>query len=229
MKSVDQAIFIGKINYSETSVICTFYTLKDGMQTFLFQGGKKKAAALYPLALTEITHYSRPDSELWKLTEAKLLDNFEFRFNPIKSSIAFFCAQVLKSCLRTNQSDPFLFEFICNAIEKLESKEDQRFFPINFLIDLSFHLGIEPLVENEGLHFNLNEGELTAINNSFELTESGPHVKMLSDLYLKKEFEGEISKQERLDALQTLIRYYEIHITGFKADKTLEIIQELLS
>ena len=68
MKSTDKAILLNRINYSESSLIITYYTLNNGIQKFLFQGGKKKANNLFPLSISEITYYNRPDSSLGKVT-----------------------------------------------------------------------------------------------------------------------------------------------------------------
>jgi len=64
LKQSAKALFLHKISYSESSLITVFYTREFGLQHFLFQGGKKKAAALYPCALCELTFYKRPDSML---------------------------------------------------------------------------------------------------------------------------------------------------------------------
>lgn len=229
MKAVDQAIFIGKVNYSETSVVCSFYTRSHGMQTFVFQGGKKKSAALFPMGTTEITYYLRPDSELGKLTEAKVLGLFDFRFDPVKSSVAFFMAQVAKNCLKTNQSDPYVFEFLAASTAQLNSAEDVSMFVVQFLVDLALMLGIEPLVEEQGMHFNLLEGEITQTTRSYELTERGSHIALLRDLFLKKRIDQKPNKELRQDALNTLLRFYEIHIPGFNTNKVIEVVKEVLS
>ena len=84
MKRTDKAILLNRISYSESSLIITFYTFENGIQKFIFQGGKKKAHQLFPLAISEITYYKRPDSDLGKLTssESKRILN-ELPFNPI--------------------------------------------------------------------------------------------------------------------------------------------------
>ena len=123
MKSTDQAILLNRISYSETSLILTFYTLANGIQKFIFQGGKKKAHQLFPLAISEITFYKRPDSDLGKLTvvESSRILN-EVLFNPLKSSVAFFIAEVLQKCLKTEEAEDHLFLF-------LEEKIQERILP----------------------------------------------------------------------------------------------------
>ena len=44
MKLVDEAIFLFRTNYSDTSLIATYYTKEHGLQKFMFKGGKKKSA-----------------------------------------------------------------------------------------------------------------------------------------------------------------------------------------
>ena len=112
MKNTDRAILLNRISYSESSLIVTYYTFENGIQKFIFQGGKKKAHQLFPLSLSEITYYKRPDSDLGKLTSAESYQLLkEVPFNPIKSTIAFFIAEVLLKCLKTEESEKDLFLF----------------------------------------------------------------------------------------------------------------------
>ncbi len=129
MKESDNAIFLHRINYSETSLIATFYTQTHGIQKFMFQGGKKKGTSLFPLSLCEITYYKRPDSELGKLTEARPSDMLiELFSNPMKATLAFFMADVIKQCLQTDQADPQLFHFLTRSIHALDAADDLFFF-----------------------------------------------------------------------------------------------------
>lgn len=110
MKQTDLGVFIHRIAYSESSLITTFYTKNNGLQKFVFQGGKKKNSNLFPLNVCELDFYFRPDSELGKLTKADSITNLDSIFSsPIKSVIAFFIADVLRQTLQTNQKELKVF------------------------------------------------------------------------------------------------------------------------
>lgn len=233
MKQTDQAILLNRISYSETSLILTFYTLKNGIQKFIFQGGKKKAHQLFPLGISEITYYKRPDSDLGKLTaveNSRMLN--ELPFNPIKSSIAFFIAEVLQKCLKTEEAEENLFLFLEEKIQELDKSKDISFFPISFLLDFSMYMGIYPNKEdNENKYFNVMEG---IIANNIPLTGDiyyeGEAVQLLSAIIDSGDTidSGINNKVNRSKGLEILIHYYQLHIPQFKELKSLEVIREIL-
>ena len=230
MKRTDKAILLNRISYSESSLIITFYTFENGIQKFIFQGGKKKAHQLFPLAISEITYYKRPDSDLGKLTssESKRILN-ELPFNPIKSTIAFFIADVLLKCLKTEESEPYLFEYLEDEIIKLDKETDLTYFPIVFLLSFSQHLGINPNKYSDTcLYFNVMEGILSNEKPIGDIFYEGNAVQLISNLMDGNQVIIENTKQNREEALQILINYYQLHIPQFKNLKSLDVIREIL-
>lgn len=228
MKQVDKAIFLHRIPYSESSLIVTLYTYNNGLQKMLFQGGKKKAAVLFPLAIGEITYYSRPESTLGKLTA------FEGSFplqsiisNPFKSSIVFFLAEIIQNCLRTEEKETTIFRFLEEVILSLESATNISNFPVQFLIDFAEQLGIQPHIEVEnGRYFNLNEGVIGNLSNTGDVLVQGPIVEAIHQQLTTGEcyLNGALRK----DLLSVMLQYYQMHIPQFKDLKTLEIVREIL-
>lgn len=231
MKKTAKAILLHRISYSESSLILTFYTFENGIQKFIFQGGKKKVNQLFPLALSEITYYKRPDSTLGKISSSDSyhpLSNLPF--HPIKSTIAFFVAEVLLKCLQTEESEKAFYLFIEKEIINLDKEEDVSFFPILFLLKLSYHMGIYPNTVSEPfLYFNLMEGEIGSIKPIGDIFHEGNAVNLLSKLIANQTIDKEdFSKQIRNDALQILIQYFQIHIPKFNQLNSLEVIREIL-
>lgn len=229
MKQNDKGIFLHRINYSESSLIVTFYTLSNGIQKFIFQGGKKKSNALFPLSLCELTFYLRPDSELGKLTEAQpfeLLQNI--RANPSKSTLAFFMIDVIRQCLKTNQSDPEMFQFLERSITKLDLESDHSLFASSFLLEFAIQLGIDPHIHEENKKFfYLQEGEFSDLAKVGEIVESGEGVLLIQRL-VRSEPVDSFSKQAKSEAFDTLIHYYKLHIPRFDVQQSLEVIKEIL-
>ena len=232
MKNTDKAILLNRISYSESSLIITFYTFENGIQKFIFQGGKKKAHQLFPLAISEITYYKRPDSDLGKLTssESKQILN-ELPFHPIKSTIAFFIADVLLKCLKTEEGENVLFEFLETEIIKLDKATDLTYFPLLFLLAFSNYLGINPNKESETcLYFNVMEGILGNSKPIGDIYYEGDAVQLIAEIIDGKETSTSLhsSKKTREEALQIFIHYYQLHIPQFKDLKTLDVIREIL-
>ena len=229
MKATDKAILLNRINYSESSLIITYYTLQNGIQKFLFQGGKKKANNLFPLSISEITFYNRPDSSLGKVTasETSRMLN-EIPFYPVKSTIAFFIAEVLSKCLQTEESEHLLFQFLEDKICELDKSKDVTLFPIQFLIDFSEYLGIQPnIVDDNGVFFNLMEGTISNYKPDGDIFVHGELVELVRVCILKKTTVHH-SKKLRAEALDRLVQYFQLHTPQFKNLKTLEVIREVL-
>ncbi len=228
MKQVDKAIFLHRIPYSESSLIVTLYTQNNGIQKMLFQGGKKKAAALFPLAMGEITFYSRTDSSLRKLTAFESIQPLQsITTNPFKSTIVFFLSEIILNCLKTEEKEINIFQFLEQTILQLETSTEIANFPIQFLIDFSEHLGIQPHIEDEnGRYFNLNEGIIGHQYSTGDVLVQGPIVEAIQQQINDKEIQ--LNSVLRKELLSVMLEYYKMHIPQFKDLKTLEILREIL-
>lgn len=229
MKQSDNAIFLHRINYSETSLIATFYTQAHGLQKFMFQGGKKKSTSLFPLSVCEITFYKRPDSELGKLTEAHPSEMLiELFSNPMKVTLAFFMADVIKQCLHTDQSDPQLFHFLTRSILALDAAEDVSSFSTEFLIGFSEQLGIEPQIQDKNCtYFHLQDGDFSDFERLGELVATGSGVQFIQTILRGAKSNSE-SKQTKKEAFEIMLNYFKLHIPRFNVDQSLGIIQDVL-
>jgi DNA repair protein RecO (recombination protein O) len=229
MKFTDKAILLNRINYSESSLIITYYTLQNGIQKFLFQGGKKKANNLFPLSISEITYYSRPDSSLGKVTASETTQILsELPFHPIKSTIAFFIAEFLSKCLQTEEKEVLLFHFLEEKIIFLDKEKDISLFPIQFLLDFSEFLGIQPhVISKTGNYFNLMEGDISETKPIGDIFAQGEPVQLIHAC-LAKELDIQHTNKLRNETLDILIQYFQLHIPQFKTLKTLEVIREVL-
>ncbi len=229
MKESDNAIFLHRINYSETSLITTFYTQTKGIQKFMFQGGKKKGTSLFPLSLCEITCYKRPDSELGKLTEARPSEMLiELFSNPMKATLAFFMADVIKQCLQTDQADPQLFHFLKRSIHALDTADDLSSFSTEFLIGFSEQLGIAPqIAEKNCLYFHLQDGDFSDFERLGELVATGEGIQFIQH-YLRGSATKIYTKPTKKEAFETMLTYFKLHIPRFNVDQSLAIIHDVL-
>ena len=227
MKESDLGIFIQRIPFSETSAIVSYFTQNHGFQKFLFLGAKKKANLLFPLNVQELSYFFRNESELGKLTQVEsTLEVKDIPFDPFKSSIAFFVAEVLQKCLNHTEKDTQLFEFLRNKIQQLELQDNLAMYPIQFLLELTFFLGIEPQVEEEiDVHFNLEEG-VFARNVQKDKYCSEECSEVILTLVLGKEVA--LNHQLRKETLEVLLVYYKLHLEHFGNLKSIEVLETIL-
>lgn len=230
MKQTDKGIILNRISYGDSSFIVTVYTLEKGIQKFIFQGAKKKKVPIYPLLIAEITYYKRPDSELGKLTAVEAKNHLqELSFDPIKSVISFFIADVLLKCLKHEYEDSELYFFLESFIQAINEADDLSHFPIHFLTEFSKHLGICPNVLDENpRYFNLIDGELSNQKPIGDIYSTDEIATIIYDCIENQITAQKFSKLIRKDALEAMIRYYQMHIPQFGDLTTLAIIDDIL-
>lgn len=228
MKQVDEGIFLFRTSYSETSLIATFYTNNHGTKKFIFKGGKKKSHNLFPLAISEITFYERDESDLSNLTGADPVLRQEIQFDPVRSTIAFFMAEVIRKSIETNEKDPELYDFLIQTITGLDKTKDLSVYPIKFLTGFSLQLGIQPLIESNRPIINYQDGTIGVGSNLDANSEEGDHIQLLVDLF-KENAVKVYPKEIRMQALRSMIKYYGFHVPRMEQMETLEILHEILS
>lgn len=229
MKRLDEGIFIHRISYSESSLITTFFTKDHGFQKFLFKGGKKKSHQLFPLSVSEIEYFERKESDLWNVTSVEPAFRQMLPFDPVKSSIAFFLADILNMVLRGTERDQELYSFVRDSIQELEKTNELAMFPPVFMIGLTKYLGVQPLIEDATKNwFDLRAGTIGGFREWDSLSVEGPVVVSIIALLAETRMETALQKPERQELLRVIIDYYRIHVPGFKEPGTYDIIREIL-
>lgn len=233
MKGIQSGILLKKLNYSETSLILHFFTLEDGFQAYIFQGGKKKKGnTLQALSIVEITAYRREDSDLGKITEINsLFVPQTIPYHPLKSGLAFFMTEVLSYVLQRSDKDPEMFTFLEHEIKWIDDSDELTNYPIWFLLKLADEIGIGINVENpNGLTFDLQDGVIsnqTPSSHIFVNDEVVPILIQLLDSQKTEMLAKHIHKTHRRHIVDHLISYYKIHISGFKTPKSLQVMQTI--
>lgn len=229
MKTNDFGIFLNRSSYSSSSLIVTCYTFKKGLQRFIFKGGKKKAQNLFPMSHVELTYYGR-NPELLNLTNAESVIPQSFQFHPVRSSIAFFMAEVILKCVHNGDNDEVLFRFFTNYSSVLNEQESLQILPLKFMIDLSEKLGFKPLNDvQETSVFNLDSGIFQHTHSTLERTFSGNGVRLIMELLDKNTLEDVPTKEAREEALTIYLNYFSIHSPRFQKLESYEILKEVLS
>lgn len=229
MKQNDEGIILNRISYSETSWIVSVFTKENGLRKFIFQGGKKKQVHLNSFFHVEIAYYLRPESELGKLTQLEPLYSFQaINNNPISSIISYFCSDVLLKCLRSEDKDEYLFQFIISFITSIYEEKDLSLKPVHFLVEIAKFMGIQPHKTSENpKYFNLIEGEFSEIKPKGDLYIQDSTFDLIYNLF--NDYQPiNTTKLERQQALEGMISYFKIHVPNFGELTTLSVIKELL-
>ena len=228
MKSTDTGIFLQRNVYSDSSLIVTFLCAEIGLRKFIFRGGRRKAHGIFPLSISELNFYGRPDSELLNLTSVEPCKVVEFAFHPVKSTIAFFMAEVIRKSITQDQVDQTYYNFAVDWIEELESAQDLALFPLAFLVGATEIMGIRPLISNTNDEvFNLESGEFQAQETSLERSASGPAVVLIACLLNGGLIDSNL-RSHREEAMEIMLHYYNIHVPRFQRMDSYEVVKEVL-
>lgn len=227
-----EGIVLHKVNYSETSLIIKIFTLKNGLQSFIFQGAKrknKKGNLISPLSIIQINYFQRQDSELAKISEVQSEVSYKtIPFNPIKSGIVFFINEIIYNSVKEEQYNPDLYHYLKNSLCILDLIDNPANFPIQFLIDFTKYLGFYPALEPDAKFFDLLEGKFSKYSPNHPNYLEGENVQLLI-LLMKRKYDDEsplhINAATRRQLTNDMISYYKVIFDNFKTIKSLPILE----
>jgi DNA repair protein RecO (recombination protein O) len=153
--------------------------------------------------------------------------------NVKKIAIAMFLGEFLYSVLKEETPNAELFDFIEKSIIYFDMEQKgSANFHIAFLSALSSYLGFEPAprTDPDELYFDMKNGRFTRVPPVHGDYASAEISEKLAEFF-STSF-GEIDKivltgSLRNEILETLIRYYSIHLPGLRSFKSLEILKEV--
>lgn len=237
MYAPTKAIVLRSIRYSEADLIATCYTASDGLKSYILKGilktkkGKLKAPMFQPFSQLEIMARHRNKGTLDYIKEASITSvNPEIRTDVYKSSMAIFLAEVIQHSIKEEEQNIQLFNFLEEAINKLETEEDTADFHLFFLVDFTKYLGFYPHQPDDDYpYFNLQQGcfeERETDNYSI----SGNNCTLLKKLLISTDFSSlGINRERRQSFLNFLLAYYQIQLPGFRTPKSLDVFSQLFS
>lgn len=234
-----KAIVLSTVKYSDTSLIVKCYTLKDGLKSYLVRGVlKSKKGGLkagYFQALTQLNLIANHSEKrtLHTIKEVHVSNPYKSIYKDIvKQSIVLFLAEVLSYAIQEEEPNNNLFSYIETAFTWLDVHDHVANFHLLFLFNLTQFLGFYPDVsEKEKLGFNLIEGNFTnntTQKNTIYKNEFYQFKKLLGINFDAMESVS-FSKQERQTVLKIIIRYFELHLDGFRTPKSLQILEAVFS
>lgn len=236
-----RGIALRTTNYSDTSIIVKIYTEQFGIQNYLIKGAKRKNAPIransfFPLSLLELVVYKKEKRQLQILKEVRVEVPFSSIPNePGKTSILFFLNEVLLKCLQEEENNPELFSFLHESIQTLETSEKQiANFHLLFLIRFSRFLGFYPqgkFSETNSI-FDLQEGTFINTEPMHPNFLGKEDSKIFSQLIYSNYYSMDkliLSGEKRKNLLNTLLHFYQLHLTNMKNMLSNKILEQVLS
>jgi DNA repair protein RecO (recombination protein O) len=233
-----RAIILHNVKYADKKVISKMYTQDYGLISLNINVGnttksKIKPAIIFPLSQLEIELSLKENKEVHPLIEAKpfyIYQSLNQDFS--KLCIAQFINEVLYKCLKEQQANKELFEFITQAFQWLDLRtENYNNFHIYFLFELTKYLGFKP-INNKTLinkYFDVREGKFSPSLMSFPLGFDEHQSNLFHLLFNLSLSNLEIvTKSNRETILECLIAYYKMHLPGIHELKSYSILQETM-
>lgn len=234
-----KAIVFSAIKYSEADLIVSCYTEVAGIKSYLLRNilkakkAKLKASYFQPLTQLEIIAEHKNKGTLEYIKEAKVSFSYQtLHTDIVKTGLVMFLAEMLKNCIREEETNPELYAFLENVFQWLDANDAIANFHIFFLLRLSMHLGFYPDASNMGAkYFNIREGNFQDTNTSNYCLE-GQQIESLK-LFFGIDFETlntvKLTKTERHNLLEFMLSYYSFHVQGYQKPKSLAVLNQLFS
>ncbi len=235
-----RGILLQRINYSETSIIIRVFTEHFGLQSFILKGirsqrSKTKTGLLQHLALLEIEvdyHHNQSLHHIREIRPVIQLNSIPFDLH--KSSVILFLNEILIKCLKEEQTDRNLFDFIFNSIRIFDLQiNGNSMFHLIFLMKLSMHLGFLPQgnFSETNIYFNLKEGAFSCRseeNNSIGLPYSR-YLYLLMEYSYEDSYKILIPNEYKLKLINYILDYYSQHIPLFGSIKSHKILHDIFN
>ncbi|MEZ4857498.1 MAG: DNA repair protein RecO [Flavobacteriaceae bacterium] len=237
MQVSTRALVFSSVKYAEADLIVTCFTQKFGLKSYLLRGilkskkGKLRISMFQPLSLLQIEAFHKDKGTLERINEAKVILPYKtLHTEVIKSSLVLFLSEILKNAVKEEEANTSLFHFIEEALFWLDENEKIANFHLLFLLKLTNFLGFYPdFSEKEAPYFNLEEGNFQESSIGL-ICEEGDAITILKQLDTKgfnTLSEIKIAKSERIKTLHLLLKYYQLHIQGYRTPKSLPVLTQL--
>ncbi len=235
-------------NYSETSVIAKVFTRQLGVKSYIVKGvrggrSRVKQNLLQPLSYLDMVVYNNPHATINYVKEMRPAESFRtLSTNSVSASVVFFMGEILYKTLREEEPNQPLFDYVTDTLCSLDSAAHiSGSLPVCYLLKVSRYLGIEPL-DNYSRHepcFNLKEGRYMASPSGRTLL-TDPNADYFLDgdtserlhRYLEALNQGDTPPMMplavRTHLINTLLLYYQTHLTDFRNFKSHEILHAVL-
>ncbi len=171
MISTTKAIVLSAIKYKDNSLIVTCYTVDFGIQSYILhhvlqsKKGKLNPAYFQVLSQLEIQVNNKQNQSLQKISEVKLKHTYtSLQTNIYKSTVALSLAEILQSCLKEEEQNKELYNYLEAALLWYDIHEFNANFHLLFLLKLSQHLGIYPDIKTLNQSFFYHEKNSTKID-----------------------------------------------------------------
>jgi DNA repair protein RecO (recombination protein O) len=236
-----KAIVLHQIKYSDSGIVVQLYSRKYGRLACLIKGLRNKKSGKHnvlfqPLSILDMAIYYKASREI------QIMKDFSASYSPSdvysdikKSSVAIFLGEVLTSVLREESPNETLFDFLEDSVIYFDQcREGFANFHLAFLAGLCSYLGFEPgKTEIKGIkYFDMLNGKFTQ-HPPADGNYAGPEISEILAAFFSSSCENinkiMLTGSVRNEVLETLVKYFSIHLPGLRKIKSLEVLKEVFN
>ena len=237
MISATRAIVLNHLRYGDSSLIVNLYTESMGRQTVFVKGAFSRkspvrAALFQPLHLVEASLHHRLNRQMQRVSNIQMYYPFQsIPFDPVKSCISLFIAEILHKTLREEEANPELFDFLLHTIQAFDLNDcGTANFHLLFMVHFSRYLGFYPNTGQASEHtwFDARKGSFVAIPTvSSPLPEYNHLLTQLFGMSFDRLDSLSINHHQRNYLTDYLLEYYSTHIANFGKLKSFPILRNV--
>ena len=236
----DKGIVLRCVKYDDKSFIAHVFTASHGHVSFMINASRGKrsganARLFQPLSFLAFQWDAKPNATLHRMKEVRLLFvQQEIPVDPVKRYVAMMLAEFMAHALGGEAENPDLYIYMEHSMQWFDAaQEGFANFHLVLLLKLARFLGIAPNVEEyvQNCSFDLTSGHFVSAGIASELMMDERDAELLcrlSEANYASMVEIAMSRHDRARLIRYLARYFSLHIPGFPAIKSLDILQEVM-
>jgi DNA repair protein RecO (recombination protein O) len=233
------AIVLHQLKYTDSGIIVQVYSRKYGRFSIMVKGIRNKKSGKHnvhfqPLSILDLVLYYKESRGIQTLKEFSVFySTDDIQGNLRKSCMAIFIGEVLSSVLKEESPHEELFEYLRDSIIYFNESHDKYLnFHIAFLTGLSSYLGFEPgrRQREEDSVFDMINGSFVQIPPIHGNYANQEISEILASFFEASWYEMEnipLSGSLRNEVLETLLKFYSLHLPGLKKINSLEVLKEV--
>ncbi len=234
-----KGIVLHQVKYTDSGIVVWLYTRNFGRQSVLIKGLRKKKTGKHsvffqPLFILDLVMYNKESRSMQTLKEFSVsYAPVDIHANVRKSCIAIFLGEVLASVLREESANEALFDYIEDSVIYLDTRKTGFVnFHIAFLAGLASFLGFEPGLKTNPLNnwFDMMEGKFVPVppvHGNYAGTEISDILADFFNTSFDSAKNIPLTGSQRNEVLETIMKYYSLHLPGLKKIKSLEVLKEI--
>lgn len=241
MQEKTRCIILRTVKYGDQSLIIDTLSRECGRLSMVWRvpkSGKGKVRKQYfqPLSVLEVVYDRRASTSLPQLKDARLAEPYvSLPFDPVKLSVAFFIAEFLSMSTRDEQCDTSLYDFVEKSLVWYDATSGAPAnFHLMFMMRISWFLGFYPDMDSYSprTFFDMRAGEFAPnapLHRDFLHPDEASRIALLMRMSPANMHLFRFSHDERNRIVELLLRFYSLHIPGFREMKSWEVLKAIYS